>query len=248
LDIVSKLPEIIVVLVPLILSLSVHEFAHAWSAFRLGDDTAAREGRMTLNPISHIDPVGTIVFPIIGVFSGFFFGWAKPVPVAPYRFRRDITMHTGMIITALAGPVSNLLIALIAGGIAVFLYGDLLEAFVSQGASRATALLALGDFGFTGSNSRALSAAGFGRTDAIVAMIVGRLYLLNIGLAVFNMLPLPPLDGSRMLPPAMQESLARYQMVLFIGLVLAVNWLPGIVGLPITWIGNGLLALWAIIF
>ena len=89
-----SLPEFILdrlrIWVPLVLSLSVHEWAHAWSAWRLGDDTAARMGRMTVNPLAHIDPVGTLLLPLLGVP----FGWAKPVPVNPARFRRDIHMRT----------------------------------------------------------------------------------------------------------------------------------------------------------
>src|SRR5688572_26569558 len=94
-------------LIPLVLSLTVHEWAHAMSAYRLGDDTAAREGRLTLNPIVHIDPLGTLLLPLMGVP----FGWAKPVPVVPTRFRRDVNMSTGMMITAAAGPFSNLVLA-----------------------------------------------------------------------------------------------------------------------------------------
>src|SRR5580700_1620810 len=101
--------ERILGLIPLILSLTVHEWAHAYSAFRLGDDTAARMGRMTFNPIPHIDPFGTILCPLLGIP----FGWAKPVPVNPTRFRRDVSMRTGMMITAAAGPISNLLLAVL---------------------------------------------------------------------------------------------------------------------------------------
>jgi len=96
-------------LIPLVLSLTVHEFAHAWSAYRLGDDTAARMGRLTLNPLAHIDPIGTILLPLLRVP----FGWAKPVPVNPARFRRDVSMSTGMMITAAAGPASNIVLAVV---------------------------------------------------------------------------------------------------------------------------------------
>jgi Zn-dependent protease len=104
---------------PLILWLTVHEWAHAYAAFRLGDDTAARQGRLTLNPIPHIDPIGTILAPLMGVP----FGWAKPVPVSPTRFRRDVSMSTGMMITAAAGPLSNLGLAVIC----TVIYGVLLR-------------------------------------------------------------------------------------------------------------------------
>src|SRR5262252_9131058 len=98
------------ILVPLLLSLTVHEWAHAYSAHRLGDDTAERQGRLTLNPIPHIDLVGTLLLPLLGVP----FGWAKPVPVNPARFKRTVNMRTGMLITAAAGPFSNLVLAILA--------------------------------------------------------------------------------------------------------------------------------------
>src|SRR5574340_1315088 len=90
----------LMMLIPLVLSLSVHEFAHAWSAWKLGDDTADRMGRLTLNPIAHVDPIGTLLLPLLGVP----FGWARPVPVNPARFRRNVNMNTGMAMTAAAGP------------------------------------------------------------------------------------------------------------------------------------------------
>jgi len=171
-----------------ILSLSFHEFAHAWSAWKLGDDTAAREGRLTLNPIAHIDLLGTIVLPLLGVP----FGWAKPVPVNPARFRRDVNMSKGMAITASAGPLSNVLLAVVAA-----------------------VLLGLG-----------LRFA----PDLVDRDSAGRFFLLamlrmNVGLALFNMLPVPPLDGSRivawLLPYRLQQQwhqLEQFAPFLLIGI------------------------------
>jgi len=102
------LAERLTIFVPVLLSLSVHEWAHAYSAFLLGDDTAEQQGRMTMNPIAHIDPLGTIVLPLLGVP----FGWAKPVPVNPVRFDRKWNMSTGLALTAAAGPFSNFVLAL----------------------------------------------------------------------------------------------------------------------------------------
>jgi Zn-dependent protease len=154
----------------MIISLSIHEFAHAWSAWKLGDDTASREGRLTLNPLAHIDLLGTILLPLAGIP----FGWAKPVPVNPARFRQDVTMGKGMAITAAAGPLSNIILALLAAvaiGLVARLAPDLLET------KTAVRQLLLG------------------------GVVSGRwlpgLLQLNVSLALFNLIPLPPLDGSR---------------------------------------------------
>lgn len=98
-------------LIPLWFSLSVHEWAHAWSAYLLGDDTASLQGRMTINPLAHIDPIGTLILPLMGVP----FGWAKPVPVNPVNFTRKFSMRASMMLTALAGPLSNIMLAIAFG-------------------------------------------------------------------------------------------------------------------------------------
>jgi Zn-dependent protease len=146
-------------LIPLVLSLTVHEWAHAYSAFRLGDDTAARMGRLTLNPIPHIDPIGTLLLPLLGVP----FGWAKPVPVNARNFDRKISMRAGDVIVSAAGPFSNLMLAAICLLVLALLYR-----FVPQLLHEQQAVRTLLDHGF----------------------------LVNVMLAMFNMLPVPPLDGS----------------------------------------------------
>jgi Zn-dependent protease len=145
---------------PLLLSLSFHEWAHAWSASRLGDDTAERMGRLTLNPFAHADLFGTILLPLLGVP----FGWAKPVPVNPARFRRGVKMSTGMMITAGAGPLSNFFLATVCAVI----------------------------FGLMARFAPGLLEPGKGVSNLLVMMI-----LLNVTLGIFNLVPLPPLDGSR---------------------------------------------------
>lgn len=155
-DLAERL-KYLVVLLP---SLTVHEFAHAWAAWRLGDDTAARMGRLTLNPIPHIDPFGTLLLPLLGVPIG----WAKPVPVDPANFRRGIKMSTGDLLVSIAGPISNLLLALL-GTVVFALFLRL------SGAAPDRAILELLNF----------------------------FVLMNVGLAVFNLLPVPPLDGSHVL-------------------------------------------------
>jgi Zn-dependent protease len=174
--------------IPLVLSLTVHEWAHAASAKILGDDTAQRLGRLSLNPLDHIDPIGTLILPLLGIP----FGWAKPVPINPLRFRRDIGMGTGVMLTALAGPASNLILALLTS-LAVGLGGYLSPGFIP---------------------SAAMS-------------IVSTLIVLNVLLAFFNLLPIPPLDGSRVVDAVIPDSLrpawdsfAQYSAFALVALIL----------------------------
>jgi len=145
--------------VVLLFSLSVHESAHGWMALRLGDDTAARQGRVTLNPLSHIDPVGTLLIPMLQIFWGGvpLLGWAKPTPVGAHNFKR---LARGHVLVAGAGPASNLLLAL------VF-----------------TAAL------FVGLRS------GAREMEPVMAILTTGVQM-NVVLALFNLVPLPPLDGS----------------------------------------------------
>ena len=149
--------------VVLLFSLSFHESAHAWMAWKLGDDTAKSLGRVSLNPIVHIDPIGTLLFPLIQIFTSLpLLGWAKPTPYNPANFRRDVTMRKGHMLVAAAGPVSNFLLAFIFTGILIVLY----KLNLVKQDDFLTNLMALG-------------------------------IELNVLLAVFNLIPIPPLDGSK---------------------------------------------------
>ena len=105
----TSLEQRLIFYIPLLLSLSVHEWAHAAMAYYLGDDTAKLLGRMTFNPLAHIDPLGTLFLPLIGIP----FAWAKPVPFNPVKFNNNLTIRKGKLLVALAGPVSNLFIAIV---------------------------------------------------------------------------------------------------------------------------------------
>jgi Zn-dependent protease len=157
----------------LVLSLSFHEAAHAWTADRLGDPTARMLGRLTLNPLAHIDWIGTVLFPLIAIYSGFpLIGWAKPVPVSSRNLRSP---RRDFAVVALAGPVSNVVLACVAFGLLVSLPG-----------------------------ARAGLAGSASPVNAALTMAV----LLNVLLAVFNLIPIPPLDGGNVLAGLVPEPAA----------------------------------------
>ncbi|MXW43140.1 MAG: site-2 protease family protein [Candidatus Dadabacteria bacterium] len=164
--------EFLIILVPVILfSLTIHEYAHALVAYRLGDDTAKRQGRLSLNPLVHLDVFGTLLLFIVH------FGWAKPVPVDPRNFRNP---KKDMLMVAIAGPISNILTAIAAAVILKALFENFAAIPPGSGA------------------------------DVAVRMLVWFMYI-GIVLAVFNMIPVPPLDGSRVLYGLLPDSLAyRY--------------------------------------
>lgn len=181
-DIVSLLITILV----LAISLSFHEMAHAWSAWKLGDDTAAMQGRLTMNPMAHLDPIGSLVFLLAGI------GWAKPVPINPSRFTRSKTIKQGIMLTSLAGPMSNLVLAALSL-VLLNLVLTLLIVFNAVNTSFADVVVQLRNFMFTA----------------------------NVTLAVFNLLPVPPLDGYKifgsMLPNQLYYKIMGFER--YIGMV-----------------------------
>jgi Zn-dependent protease len=185
-----NLATILVSYVALLFSLSVHEASHAGAAFLLGDHTAQEKGRLTLNPFAHMDILGTVVFPLMGLlFGGFFIGWAKPVPFNPLRFTRKIRMKTGDAIVSFAGPASNL------GLTMVFLVAlCLMVAFMSGDVDGRFQMLRAAFMG-----PQALSRYLIDPGTLTFLSLAGALVQINLLLAVFNLIPLGPLDGAGVL-------------------------------------------------
>jgi Zn-dependent protease len=186
----GELREGLIFYILLVVSLSVHEWAHAFTADKLGDPTPASQGRVTLNPIAHMDLLGTVIFPLLCLFvipGNFFFGWGKPVMVNTSYFKHRVRDD---ILTTLAGPGSNLVMAF-AGAV----IGGLVCYFVDQS------------------------------LRPLVAMFIG----LNVVLAVFNMIPIPPLDGSHLMRHAVgmsEETYLKLSRWGFLIVIVAINLQP----------------------
>lgn len=207
-----------------ILAISVHESAHGLAALWLGDDTARRMGRISLNPLRHLDPIGFAMM----IFAHF--GWAKPVPVNPWRMTKIKSRKAGMAITAAAGPISNVLLSLLSAFLFTLVY---------YGAAAREDYTAVYDL------YRYLT-TGYGGGSGWVYLL-GKLLLvfmiLNANLAVFNLIPISPLDGSKILaiflPDKAHEWLMRYERYGFI--ILAIVLFTGILSGPLSFLVNGLI-------
>ncbi len=196
-----------------LIAITFHEFAHAFAADRLGDDTARREGRLSLNPLDHLDPVGSLLL----LFAGF--GWGKPVHVNPRNYTRKMSMEKGEAIVSAAGPIMNLLLAIIFTLIyyAIFRFADaqFLESTVGT----------------------------------IIMLLIAATISTNIGLGIFNLIPLPPLDGSKIIMPFLSYKAKQWFInneQLF-SLIFVVLWITGIAGRIISpvinWVTAGVLSL-----
>jgi Zn-dependent protease len=207
-----RIVEILYQMIAFLFAISVHESAHAWTASRCGDPTARMLGRVSLNPIRHIDPIGTVVLPLVAAISGIpLLGWAKPTPVDPRNFRHPVMDD---ILTSVAGPVSNFIVAtaalLLLGGISL------------SSVSGHTLVM-----GLVGGDNGASSDSAL----APVSVLLFELMLINIVLAVFNLIPVPPLDGSHVLRHFLSEPVRMvYDRIGIFGL------------LALVYLGGGLLS------
>lgn len=215
-DISSFIQQLSVVAIPILFAITLHEVAHGRAALYLGDTTAKMVGRLSLNPLKHVDPVGTVIVPLTLLFlGGFIFGWAKPVPVSMRNLRNP---RRDMAMVALAGPMANMVMA--AGWTAVLGIVILMH----QGGTPSSAVKFFADMSQYG-------------------------IFINVLLAVLNLLPFPPLDGSRLLAGVLPERQARvvdqiepYGLMILVALM-ATGVLSKIIGPPIMWVNQFFLKL-----
>ncbi len=216
-SLVLRMIPLPVALVIFFFAIVIHECAHAWMASRCGDDTARNAGRITLNPLPHIDPIGTIIFPLLLILSrsSFVIGWAKPVPINPYNFNNP---RTDLVRVGASGPLSNIGLA-IGSSFLVWIFS----------------YLPVGEI----------------KNSIMVILLFS--VLINLLLAVFNLLPIPPLDGSQilsgLLPTHMAikyEGISRYGfIIIFLLLLTGLLWaiiipiVQFLYSLLFLWVGRG---------
>ena len=213
----NKLLGLIISIPSVLIAITFHEFAHAFAADKLGDDTPRRQGRLSLNPLHHLDPVGSLLL----LFAGF--GWGKPVEVNPRNYNRNISMEKADAIVSIAGPLMNFALAILFMLIYCAIY-KFSPAFV------------------------------FTNYGKIAILFLSVTISINIGLGVFNLLPLPPLDGSKVIMPFLPYNAKRFfiekEQIFYIAFVII--WITGLAGYIISpvinVISNGILKLGLLIF
>ena len=210
--------NIVFELIVFLFAISFHESAHAWMANRCGDPTARMLGRISLNPIKHIDPVGTVVLPLFAMLTGIpVLGWAKPTPVDPRNFRNQVRDD---ILTAVVGPISNFVVA---GGALVVL---LLIALTSHVGSAIVNIIP-----YVYPNHLEVLATQTNSLLMPTSLLLYDLMVINIVLAVFNLIPVPPLDGSHVLRHFLPAPMLRaYDTVGWLGLIALVYFGGGLLG------------------
>lgn len=191
-----------------LIAITFHEFAHGFVAYKLGDNTAKEEGRLSLNPFDHLDPIGTIMLLVAG------FGWGKPVHVNPRNYTRKMSMEKGEAIVSAAGPIMNFIVAIIFALIYCAIYKFVGITFI------------------------------YSTVGTVVMGIIYSTIAINIGLGVFNLIPLPPLDGSKIIMPFLpykaKEWFENNSRIFYIIFVLI--WITGIAGHIITPVINGVMS------
>lgn len=183
-----------------IIAIAFHEYAHAWMADRLGDETPRMQGRLTLNPLKHLDPVGSILL----LFAGF--GWGKPVQINSRNFNRNVSMSKGEALVSLAGPVMNFILAIIFAIILGVVYMFAPSSFLTT------------------------------TIGGVVYILLQECVLINIGLGVFNLLPLPPLDGSKifinLFPYNARRWIMEHEQIFYYAFLII--WITGLAGIIIS--------------
>ena len=200
----AELMSLLLTLPAVIIAITFHEYAHAWAADKLGDDTPRMQGRLNLNPMSHIDPIGFMLL----MFAGF--GWGKPVQINPRNFNRNVRMDKGEALVSLSGPLMNFILAII-----------------SAFALGAVYMFSSADFFFS-------------TTGSIIYILLQQILAINIGLGVFNLIPLPTLDGSKIFINYLPYKARRWVIEhgdIFYYIFLAI-WITGLAGLIISPIIN----------
>lgn len=201
-----------------LIAITFHEYAHAWTAYKLGDDTAKSQGRLSLNPLKHMDPIGIVMLLFLG------FGWGRPVEIDSRNFNRNISVRKAEAIVSIAGPLANVILAIVFSAI----YGALIK-------------------------FNALTSMDT-RTALTIITILQSIISINIGLGVFNLIPLPPLDGSKVLsyflPYNARNWFENNQQIFYI--IFLIIWITGIAGTiispAITSIYYGLMKLVSLVF
>lgn len=200
----SNLIATLFTLPAVLIAITFHEYAHAWVADRLGDETPRMQGRLILNPLAHLDPVGFILL----LFAGF--GWGKPVQINTRNFNRDVSMEKGEILVSLAGPVMNFILAIIFAIILGVVYMFAPSSFFATTAG------------------------------SLIYILLQECVVINIGLGVFNLLPLPPLDGSKifinLFPYNARRWIMEHEQIFYYAFLII--WITGIAGLIISPIIN----------
>ena len=214
----SALFNLVISVPGVLIAITFHEFAHGYAAYKLGDNTAKMEGRLNLNPLSHIDPIGGLMLLVAG------FGWGKPVHVNPSNYTRKYSMEKGEAIVSVAGPAMNILLAIVFTLIYYAIYKFAGIAFLD-------------------------SNVGY-----IISLLIQYIIAINIGLGIFNLIPLPPLDGSKIIMPFLpynaKEWFRNNEQIFYI--IFVVIWITGIAGTIISpvinAVSNGIMHLGRLIF